>query len=161
MSRYLEFARSLRVGQAKARAEQLAREGEERARPQAVAAVVRRLCAYFECPEGQVHYIDPRSGAATGTLRTGAPLLPFNHEKGRHSLDFQIDVADPVDEEHHPVWVHLECAPLRHGGLEFHLGCATFRLPDEEKALFDELAAAINRQLREGHMLGPTKVGWE
>jgi hypothetical protein len=160
MSRYREFCHSLRVGQAKARAEQQAREGEERARPQAVAEIVRRLCAYFGCPEGRVHYTDPRSGVATATAQTGAPLLPFSHEKGRHCLDFQIDVADAVDEDSHPVWAHLECAPLRHGGLEFHLGCATFRLPDEEKALFDELAAVINRQLREGHALGPTKVGW-
>jgi hypothetical protein len=160
MSRYREFCHSLRVGQAKARAEQQEHEGEERARPQAVAEMVRRLCAYLECPEERVHYIDPRSGVATGTLRTGVPLLPFSREKGRHSLDFQIDVADAVDEGYYPVWAHLECAPLRHGGLEFHLGATTFRLPDEEKALFDELAAAINRQLREGHTLGPTKVGW-
>ena len=160
MSRYREFCDSLRVGQAKAQEEQLEHEDEERTLPQAVAEVVRRMCAYFQCPEGRVRYIDPRSGIATGMLRTGTPLLPFNPEKGRHCLDFQIDVADTLEEDRHPVWAHLECAQLRHGGLELHLGPAIFQLPDEEKVLFDELAAAINRRLREGHRPGPTKVGW-
>jgi hypothetical protein len=50
--------------------------------------------------------------------------------------------------------------PLRHGGLEFHLGSDIFRLPDEEKALFDQLAATINRELREGYTPGPRKIGW-
>jgi hypothetical protein len=160
MSRYQEFSDSLWVGRAKAQEEQLKHADEERILPQAVAEVVRRMCACFQCPEERVHYIDPRSGIVTSTLRGGTPLLPFNPEKGRYGLDFQIGVAGRPEEDLYPVWVHLECAPLRPGGLEFHLGPDIFQLPDEEAALFDQLAATINRELREGYTPGPRKIGW-
>jgi hypothetical protein len=160
MSRYREFCDSLRVGQAKAREQQLEHADEERALAQAVGEVVRRLCTYWECPEERVCYIDARSGLATGTPGRGTPLLPFNPEKGRYGLDVQIGLAGRAEESPYPVWVHLECAPLRHGGLEFHLGPAVFRLPDEEEALFEQLAATINRELRAEYVSGPRKIGW-
>jgi hypothetical protein len=160
MSRYQEFSDSLWVGRAKAQEEQLKHADEERVLPQAVAGVVRRMCAYFQCPEDRVRYIDARWGIVTGTLRGGTPWLLFNPEKGRYGLDFQIGVAGRPEEDPYPVWVHLECMPLLHGGLEFHLGPDIFQLPDEETALFDQLAATINRELREGFTPGPRKIGW-
>jgi hypothetical protein len=160
MSRYQEFSDSLWVGRAKAQEEQLKHADEERVLPQAVAEVVRRMCAYFQCPEERVRYIDARSGIVTGTLPGGTPLLPFNPEKGRYGLDFQIGVAGRPEEDPYPLWVHLECVPLRHGGLEFHLSSDAFQLPDEETALFDQLAATINGELREGYTPGPRKIGW-
>jgi hypothetical protein len=159
MSKYLEFCDSLRVGQAKAQEQQLEREDEERALSQAVAGVVRRMCAYFQCPEKRLRYIDARSGIATGTLRSGTPLLSLNPENGRYCLDIQIDVAGRPEEDQHPVWVHLECAPLWHDRLEFHLGPDIFQLPDQENALFDQLAATINQELREGYMPRPRQIG--
>ncbi len=160
MSRFREFCESLRIGQARAQQERLEREDKERTLPQTVAEIAGRLGAYFECPRERIRYIDARSGVVTGMLGSGTPLLPFNPEKGRHALDFSIEVAGQSEEDLHPIWIHLECVPLRHGGLEVHLGPALFQLPDEEKELFDHLAAAINRELREGHVPGPTRVGW-
>lgn len=160
MSRYREFCEALCVGQAKAKEERLEREDEERILPQAVAQVVRRMCASFQCPEERIRYLDARSGLVTGTLQSGTPLLLLNPEKGRYGLDFQIEVAGRPEEAPYPVWVHLECVPLRHDGLEFHLGSDIFQSPDEEKALFDQLAATINRELREGYVPGPKKIGW-
>jgi hypothetical protein len=160
MSKYLEFCNSLRFGRATAREDQLGRADEEHVLAQAVAQVVRRMCAYFQCPEERVRYLDARSGMATGAVRGGTPLLPFNPEKGRYCLDLQLGLAGRPEEEPYPVWVHLECAPLKHGGLEFHLGSAIFQLPREEHALFDELAVTINRKLREDYVPGPRRIGW-
>jgi hypothetical protein len=159
MSRYAEFCESLWVGQAKTREQRLKREDEERTLPQTVADIICRMCADFQCPDERLHYMDTRSGIATGTLRDGTHLLLLDPEKGRFGVDFQIGVAGRPEDEPYPVWVHLECVPLRHGGLEFHLGSDILLWPEEEKGLFDAIAATINRELREGHVPGPRRIG--
>ena len=159
MSKYQGFCDSLWVGRAKAE-EGLDREAQERTLPQRAGEVVRRLCASFQCPEDQVRYVDACSGIATGPVRDSAPPLHYNPEKGRYGLDLDIGVRGRPEEGPQPVWVHLECVPLPHGGLEFHFGPALFQLPEEEGALFSQVAEAINRALRAGHAPGPRKVGF-
>ncbi len=158
MSRYREFCESLRAGKARAEEEQLQRDDEEHGLPLAIGNIVRRMCESFRCPAERVRYVDSRSRLPTGALE-GPPLLRYDPGSGRHGLDVEIGLRDGLEEEPCPVWVHLECVPLRHGGLELHFGPNHFHLPDEEEAFFKHVADAINRELRQEHVPGPRQVG--
>jgi hypothetical protein len=160
MSTYEQFCESLRAGQISAQEEQLRRAEEERSLPPAVGDVIRRLGASFRCPAGRVRYVDTQANLVTGTLEGALPPIRYSPEKGRHCLDVEIGVGDRPAREPYPVWVHLEFVPLRHGGLEFHFGRGVFRAPDEEGALFNHIAGAINHELRKGCAPGPRKVGF-
>jgi hypothetical protein len=122
MSKYQEFCDSLWLVQAKTREEQLLREDEEHVLRQMVGEVVRRMCDAFECPAEQVRYVDTQAGMAIGTLGDSEPLLRFNPVKGRYALDLEIGVRGRPPEPAHPVWVHLEVVPLKHGGWSFTSG---------------------------------------
>lgn len=160
MPRYQEFCESLKVGKARTEEELLRQEDKERTLPLAVGEIVQRMCAAFQVPADRVRYMDSPSRLPTGTLSGGAPLLQYHPEKGRYSLDVEIGVGDRPEEAPDPVWLHLECVPLEHGGLEFRFESAIFQLPDEEGPFFDQVAAAINRDLRAGYTPGPRRIGW-
>ena len=159
MSRYREFCESLRAGQARAAEEQLQREDEEHALPSAVGQVLRRMCDHFQCPDGRAHYVDTRADVVTGQLVGAAPQLYYNPESCRRYLDLEMRVGDSPAVAGHRVWLHFEMVPLKRGGLEFYFGPERFQLPDEEKALFDRVADAINRELRAGYTPGPQRIG--
>jgi hypothetical protein len=160
MSRYQEFCDSLGVGQAKTEEEQAQREDEEHVLRKTVGELVRRMCASFQCPEEQVRYVEVQAGIATGALRDSELLLQFSPEKGRYGFDLEIGVRGRPPERAHPVWVHLEVVPLKHGGLEFHFGSVLFQIPEEESAFFATVAEAINQDLRAGYRPGPRKIGF-
>jgi hypothetical protein len=159
MSKYQEFITSLGVGKAKAEEDRLAREDEDRNLPLVVGDFVRRMCDYFQCSADQVRYIDTRSNIPTGSLQEGVPLLRYAPERGRYCVDLEIGIGDQGKNELYPVWLHLECVPLKHGGMEVHFGPSFFQLPDEEKGLFDNIADAINEELRERYGPPPRKLG--
>jgi hypothetical protein len=158
MSKYQEFRESLWVGKAKTDQDRLESEDEKLAFPMEVGKIVGRMCVYFACPVQDVRYVDIPARLTTGALESGAPLLPYDPETGRYCLGVEIALRDRADEEPYPIWLDLECAPLKHGGLEFHCGPDRFQLPDEEAAFFDYLAAAINRELREAYVSAPRIV---
>jgi hypothetical protein len=158
MSRYRDFCESLRVGKVRCEEEQFLREEEEHSLPSTAGAVVRRMCQSFQCPAEQVRYIDGRSGLPTGTLDS-LPLLLHDPTSGRQGFDVEIKLANGPAEDRQAIWLHLECAPLRHGGIEFHFGPEHFHLPDEEEALFDHIAEVINQELRRGYIPGTRRLG--
>lgn len=161
MSKYQQFCESLWVGKARAEELQLEREEEERTLPRAVAGIVRRMCNYFQCPADQVRYVDAQANIVTGTVEDALPPVRYQPDRGRDAVDLEIRIGGPADEERYPVWLRLEFAPLKHGGLEFHFGSAAFQLPDEEQLLFDQVAEAINHELRKGYAPGPRKIGFD
>jgi hypothetical protein len=148
------------VGKAKTEAEQLEREDEERSLPLAVGGVVRRLCAYFQCPIDQIRFVDTQANVVTGMLQESVPAIRFNAAKGRHYLYLEIGIEDQPVHERYPIWLRLEFVPLKHGGFEFHVCPAIFRLPDEEEAFFHHVANAINQELRKGYTPGPKRSGF-
>jgi len=160
MSRFQEFCESFRAGKARAEEEQLEREERLRDLPATVGDVFRRMCASFRCPENQAHYVDLDTNTVAGTVHSATPPIRFCPEKGRHCLGLEIRVGAPPDQDQYPVWLSFEFAPLKPGGLEFHLGSSIFRLPAEEEAFFNHVADAINRELRQGCTPAPRKIGF-
>ncbi len=160
MSRFQEFCESLRAGKARAEEEQLEREELLRDLPVAVGEVFRRMCTSFRCPESQAHYVDVDTDTVGGTAQGSAPPIRFCPEKGRYRLGLEIRVGAPADQDHYPVWLSFEFAPLKPGGLEVHLGSSIFQLPAEEEAFFNHVADAINHQLRQGCAPAPHKIGF-
>jgi hypothetical protein len=159
MSRYEEFVESLSVGKARTEAEELEREERDCSLPLAVGDVLRRMCHSFRCPVDRVRYVDTRAHMGTGTLHGGAPLLRYIPEKGRYCLDVEISVAGKGIQAPYPVWIYLEVVPLRHGGMEIHLGPSFFQLPEEEQEFFDCMADCINSELRERYSPAPRRIG--
>jgi hypothetical protein len=160
MSKYHAFCESLRVGKAKTEEEQLKQQDEAGTIPQAVAQTIKRMCEYFQCPAERVRYIDAPAKISTGTLQDALPPLQHNPDRGGYCLNLVMGLGGPKAEDQYPVWLHLEFAPLKHGGVEFHWGSAVFRLPDEETALFDSIADTINQALRSEYTPGPKKIGF-
>jgi hypothetical protein len=160
MSKYQEFCESLWVGKAKTEEEQLERQDEERTLPRTVGNVIQRLCQYFQCPAEQVGYVDTQANMVTGTLQDRVPPVWHDPQKGRYCLDFEMGIVGPAAQDQYPVWLHLEFVPLKHGGLEFHFGSASFRVPDEERALFNQVADAVNQELRKAYTPGPRRIGF-
>lgn len=160
MSRYTGFGESLAMGKARAEEEQALRDEEEYALPQMMGEIVRRMGDYFGCPAEQVGYVDPLARVSTRMREASAPPLYHNPETGLHGFDVEIVLRHP-DGEEYPVWLHLECASLRHGGVEIHFGPDHFQLPTEEEAFFDHVADAIDQSLRESYVPAPRKLGYE
>jgi len=158
MSSYREFCESLRVGKARTEEEQILRQDEEQALPLAIGAIVQRMCDSFQCPTRQVRFVDVRSNLPTGTLES-MPLFRYDPESGRYWFDVEIELRDDPDAEAYPVRLHLECAPLRHGGMEVCFGSEHFQIPEDEKAFFGCIAGAINQELRSGYAPGPRLIG--
>ncbi len=160
MSRFQEFCEALQAGKARAEEVQLKREELLRDLPVAVGEVFRRLCASFRCPESQARYVDVDTDTVGGTVQGSPPAIRFCPEKGRYRLGLEIRVGAPADQDQYPVWLSFEFAPLKPGGLEFHLGSSLFQLPAEEEAFFNHVADAINHQLRQGCAPAPRRISF-
>lgn len=154
MSRFEEFIQSLRVGRTSTEREQLERDELCRTLPQTLARVFQRLCDNFQCPNEQAHYLDLQANSVAGAVRNSAPPVGLNLATGRRCLGLEIC----VDEQ--PIWLYFECVPLKHDGLELHFRGDLFQFPAEETKFFDQVAGAINQELRSGHAPAARKIGF-
>jgi hypothetical protein len=154
MSRFEEFAESLRVGRARAEREQFDREEEGRTLQQTVGMTFQRLCDYFQCPKDQLHYVDLLANSVAGAVHNNSPPIGFNPATARKRVGLEIRLDE------HPVWLYFEFVPLKHDGLEFHFAADLFQLPGEEKKFFDQIAETINRELRANYAPAAHKIGF-
>jgi hypothetical protein len=160
MSRYQEFCKSLWIGSAKSKGEWQERQDEEYSLPRAVGQLVQRMGDFFQCPPGQIRYVDTQANVVTGTAGRDVPELHYDSAKGRYYLDVELGINDRLGVAAYAIRLRLEMVALKHGGLEFHFRSARFQLPDEEQALFEHVAESINQELRESYSPSPKKIGF-
>jgi len=160
MTKFDEFCDSFWVGKAKTEEERLEREDEQRRLPVAVGDVFQRMCSFLQCPEDHLHYVNPETNATAGAVGRSLPPIGFDHKKGRNIIGLELRLGEPPSRSQYPVWLRFEFVPIRHGGLEFHVGPDLFHVPDEEEKFFSRVAEAINRSLRQGYTAPTGTIGF-